>query len=53
MNLPDHHARYFAHELSPSYASDSLEKLAGARYLLIPHDAIVRRLPADAFQIRS
>src|SRR5712691_3224573 len=30
MNLTDYHAKYFAHELTKRYSSDSLEKLAGA-----------------------
>src|SRR5712691_9665940 len=30
MNLTDYHAKYFAHELTRRYPSDSLEKLADA-----------------------
>ena len=30
MTLTDYHAKYFAHELTKRYSSDSLEKLAGA-----------------------
>src|SRR3954466_14692540 len=41
MNLTDYHAKYFAHDLTKRYASDSLEKLigvvAGAQVDLNPH----------------
>ena len=30
MNLTDYHAKFFAHELTKRYSSDSAEKLAGA-----------------------
>src|SRR5437867_7814316 len=52
MNLTDYHAKYFAHELTRRYASDSVEKLAlalsDAQVDLNPH-----QVEAALFAFRS
>src|SRR2546422_9278887 len=52
MNLTDYHAKYFAHELTRRYASDSVEKLAAAladaQVDLNPH-----QIEASLFVFRS
>jgi hypothetical protein len=42
MQLTDYHAKYFAHELTKRYPSDSAEKLAGA--LLDAHSTSQSRI---------
>lgn len=54
MNLTDHHAKYFAHELTKRCPSDSVNKLAsavaGAQVDLNPHQVDMRSALVDCFR---
>jgi hypothetical protein len=47
MNLTDYHAKYFAHELTKSSASDNIKMFAG---VLAAHNAF--RDPADDVKLK-